>query len=344
MARRSGAPAGDRAPTQSAAAERTEEAVFAAAVAGDLDAWQELVRRLDAWLVGYLRGRAFAYRGRALGPEDLAQQVWLVAWIRRAAFTDRGPGSLKAWLRRIALNKVHDAARGGSATKRDTSREAGSSSRVVGPGRSPSSVAGGSEDAAWLRWAFQSLTNRQRWAIRLVQTQGLAYAEAGARLNPPLGAEAMRKLFTRSVDALTALRLAFDLLEPRSRRVLSAVELAFFEAGGSEVRARLTLVDRLRMAARALNVTPEAARLLWDQARAALLRLVAELTRLAAARAQTVLPVLRKAWIEGLQAPTVARRLALGLPEVEAILARAAPVRARLGRRGEAGDAAARPR
>lgn len=344
MTRRLGAAAADGGATRGAVTGPSDEAVFEAAVAGDLDAWQELVRRLDGWLVGYLRGQSFAYRGRALGAEDLAQQSWLVAWLRRATFTARGPGSLKAWLRRIARNKVHDAARGGSATKRDTSREAGSSSRVVGRGRSPSSVAGGSEDAAWLRWAFESLSNRQRWAIRLVQTQGLAYAEAGARLAPPLGAEAMRKLFTRSVDALTALRLAFDLLEPRLRKVLSAVELTFFEAGGSEARARLTLVDRLRMAARALGVAPEDARGLWDRARRDLDRLVAELTRVAAGRAQTVLLVLRKAWIEDLKAPTVARRLALGLPEVEAILAGAAPVRARLGRRGEAGDAPARPR
>ncbi len=297
-----------------------DETLFARAAAGDLGAWSALHERLDPALVGYLERRAYAFRRSGATPDDLAQQTWLVAWLRRSAFRPRQPGSVRAWLRRIARYKVAEAARLGQAVKRDPAREAGSSSRVAGPGRSPSSVASGREETAWLRWALTRLAARPRLLLHLVEEQRLGYAQAGARLHPVAGEEAARKLYMRALDTLGLLRVAYDLLPARERRVLQRVEVLYLEAGGAE--ARPTPPERVRSAARALALSDAEVQRAWDGAHERLAATTTALRRVVGARAQARLAALRLLLVERWAPASVARHLRLDAADVETLARR----------------------
>lgn len=301
-----------------AGAQRGDEALFAAAAAGELGAWEGLTARLGAWLTGSVRASWPPWLSGPQGADDVAQLVWLVAWQRRESFRDRGPGTLRSWLRRIAANKLSDARRGVAAAKRDVRRERGGSSRVAAAGRSPSSVVSGREASAWLRWATSWLTDVQRRVIELVEAQRLSHAEAGAQLSPPLSDEAARKHHARGLHALTALALAFDLLDARSQSVLRRAEVQYFERGESEARARLDLLERVRLGARQLRVKPTEFFRRWQRASATLRASWKRLLRLSALE----LELTRCAQVNRLGAAVCARRLALPLERVEALLAR----------------------
>ena len=119
------------------------EEQFEQARGGDTEAWARLVALAHPSLVRWLAGHLPARLSRRVAADDLAQEVWTTAWQRRASFSARGPGSLCAWLRGIARNKLGDATKRARTGKRDTAREAGTASQAPERGRSPSSAAGG---------------------------------------------------------------------------------------------------------------------------------------------------------------------------------------------------------
>jgi RNA polymerase sigma-70 factor (ECF subfamily) len=72
---------------------------------GEVSAGDELVRRYCQPLLRYLHRLA----GNATVAEELHQQTWVSVLEHLGRFDDSsGPGSFKAWLFRIATNKVHD--------------------------------------------------------------------------------------------------------------------------------------------------------------------------------------------------------------------------------------------
>ncbi len=87
-----------------------------AAINGDMAAMSEL-----------LREHAPALRARividpkwqsVLDPDDILQVTYMEAFLRIPSFTYTGPGSLPAWLRRIADNNLRDALKGLRRRKR----------------------------------------------------------------------------------------------------------------------------------------------------------------------------------------------------------------------------------
>ncbi len=79
-------------------ARAAEATVVALAATGNDQAFDELVRRRQAWLRGLMR----RFCGNPTLADDLAQQAFLQAWQRLGSL--RAPGAFGAWLRQLALN------------------------------------------------------------------------------------------------------------------------------------------------------------------------------------------------------------------------------------------------
>jgi RNA polymerase sigma-70 factor (ECF subfamily) len=79
---------------------------------GQPRAWERLVRQHSAFLTHTLRARL--PQGSSLDVEDLLQDTFLRAYEGLAAFRYAGEGSLRGWLKRIALNAMVDGVRDAS--------------------------------------------------------------------------------------------------------------------------------------------------------------------------------------------------------------------------------------
>lgn len=84
---------------------RDDAALAAAVIAGDSRAFTELMRRHKEALYRFIR----RYVGDADEAYDLLQDTFLAAWSALPGFDSARP--MRAWLRRIALNKCRDWSR-----------------------------------------------------------------------------------------------------------------------------------------------------------------------------------------------------------------------------------------
>ncbi len=84
-----------------------EEAVVAAARAGDESAFAELSERYRR----ELRVHCYRMLGSFQDSEDLVQETFLRAWRGRETFSYQGPSSFRAWLYRVATNACVDVLR-----------------------------------------------------------------------------------------------------------------------------------------------------------------------------------------------------------------------------------------
>jgi RNA polymerase sigma factor (sigma-70 family) len=75
---------------------------------GDQDAWREVYRRYRALLI--IATREITGPDRE-DPEDVLQSAFLSAWKDIKQFEYRGKGSLRAWLRKIVVNKNREKLR-----------------------------------------------------------------------------------------------------------------------------------------------------------------------------------------------------------------------------------------
>ncbi|MFN0136020.1 MAG: RNA polymerase sigma factor [Phycisphaerae bacterium] len=87
-----------------------------AAIDGDTAAMAELLREHAATLRGQLS--IDAKWQSIIDVDDVLQVTYLEAFLRIGSFADTGPGSLLAWLRRIADNNLRDAIKGLQRLKR----------------------------------------------------------------------------------------------------------------------------------------------------------------------------------------------------------------------------------
>lgn len=140
-----------------------------AAAAGDLDAFEELVRAYQAPVWRFLRHLVV---DPALA-EDLTQETFLRAFVHLDGFGFRARFS--TWLFQIARNLGVDALR------RRTRRA--ELTRLLSPRPDPPSP----ELPAEMTAALASLSPRLREALLLIDVAGLTYREAGATLNVPEG-------------------------------------------------------------------------------------------------------------------------------------------------------------
>ena len=161
----------------------------------DKGVFDELYRhsrgRVFSWLRWLLRGDR-----QGLDPLELLQDTFVNVYCYGAGFRDESAGSFRAWVRTIAGNALRRATRRrGSRNLADFSLQAlpEGLQEPVDPARGPQLRLVESEETAqlgtaWLLFlnlytqAYESLSERDRRALEMVEVEGLSYAETGRLL------------------------------------------------------------------------------------------------------------------------------------------------------------------
>lgn len=167
-----------------------------AAIDGDPGALSEMLREYAPALRAQL---AIDPKWQSvLDGDDILQVTYLEAFLRIGSFVETGPGSLLAWLRRIADNNLRDAVKGLQALKRPPpARQAaktGDESTVelfelLGvTSSSPSRALATSEMKTALVAAFEALPEDYARVLRLYDLEGKSVAEVSAACSRSAGA------------------------------------------------------------------------------------------------------------------------------------------------------------
>lgn len=151
-----------------------DPALVARAQSGDLDAFEELVRRYQRGLLRFCRGML----GNAPDAEDAVQDVMVTAWRRLP--TLRATEAASTWLYRIASHRCIDTIRkrrpdGGDPAEHEelrTDSEAGRISQAGPAGEAETRLA---LDALTRHLAALPVAQREAWTLR--EVQGLGYQE-----------------------------------------------------------------------------------------------------------------------------------------------------------------------
>jgi RNA polymerase sigma-70 factor (ECF subfamily) len=147
-----------------------------------------------------------------LGPSDVVQDTFLEAKRDFHRFHGDTAEALRAWLNRILLNNLANAARSYRRTeKRELDREVPFAEVPTGlrcaglaaPGPTPSKQAVAREENAELERVLARLPGPYREVIELRHQDQLSFEEIGRRLGR--SAEAARKLWARAVEQLQAI-------------------------------------------------------------------------------------------------------------------------------------------
>ncbi|MFQ6144875.1 RNA polymerase sigma factor SigM [Streptomyces seoulensis] len=150
-------------------------------VAGDHDAFGELVRRH--------RDRLWAVALRTLGDReeaaDAVQDAFVSAY--RAAHTFRGQSAVTTWLHRITVNACLDRVRKAATRKTSPVDDAERLEHLLEPHESASAPAERHDVRRQLVAALGTLPPDQRAALVLVDMQGYPVAEAARILEVPTG-------------------------------------------------------------------------------------------------------------------------------------------------------------
>ncbi len=158
---------------------------------GDRRAFEELVRRYERELFGYLRH----YLGDAEMAEDVFQQTFLQVHLKCGQFE---PGRrVRPWLYTVATNQAIDLQRRSrrhqmvSLDRRvggKSEDEAGTLVELLdSPESGPVEEAESAEQREQVRRAVENLSEQARQVVLLVYFQGLKYREAADVLSIPVG-------------------------------------------------------------------------------------------------------------------------------------------------------------
>jgi RNA polymerase sigma-70 factor (ECF subfamily) len=188
-----------------------DQALVARAVEGDRDALVELLQEHAPQLRRRLAGRIAPHWRAALEIDDVLQVTYLEAFQRIASFEYRGPGSLLAWLTRIALNNLHDALKSLERAKRlppekrlAPASEADSSLlllNVLGANTdTPSRHAAAHEIHAAVLQALDRLPADYAQVLRLYDLQCCVAEQVARQMNRSIGAVYMMR--SRALDRL----------------------------------------------------------------------------------------------------------------------------------------------
>ncbi|HEX6424284.1 MAG TPA: RNA polymerase sigma factor [Acidimicrobiales bacterium] len=160
----------------------TDPALVRAAAAGDLRAFEQIVRDHQQPVWRFLRRML----GDGAAAEDVAQETFLRVYRRLPGFAFES--KLSTWIFQVARNAGIDALRA-------RQREARLIDAVPPP---PLSATGPGEARVEIDHALASLPVDQREALLLVEVLGLRYGEAASVLGTPVGTVKSRVFTARS--------------------------------------------------------------------------------------------------------------------------------------------------
>jgi len=166
---------------ETAYGDASDQDLLARHVAGDPDAFGELVRRH--------RDRLWAVALRTLGDReeaaDAVQDALVSAY--RAAHTFRGQSAVTTWLHRITVNACLDRARKAASRKTSPVDDTERLEQLLEPHEEASAPAERKDLHRQLLEALGTLPPDQRAALVLVDMQGYPVAEAARMLDVPTG-------------------------------------------------------------------------------------------------------------------------------------------------------------
>ncbi|MFE0626800.1 RNA polymerase sigma factor SigM [Streptomyces sp. NPDC058864] len=167
--------------TQGTGGEVSDSDLLARHVAGDPNAFGELVRRH--------RDRLWAVALRTLGDREEAADAVQDALVSafRSAHTFRGQSAVTTWLHRITVNACLDRARKAAARRTAAVTDEKQFEELLEPHESAAAPAERGELHRELLRALATLPVEQRAALVLVDMQGYPVAEAAAVLDVPTG-------------------------------------------------------------------------------------------------------------------------------------------------------------
>ncbi len=169
--------------------------------AGEPGAWDEFYRRYHDELLFTIRnGMGTRLRG-FLQSEDVLQSVALEAFQAMSTFTDRGRGSLRAFLHRLIRSKLVDRGRAVTAQKRSGAVPLTPSIAADLAGAAPQYF--DEERYGRIERALALLPAEMRDVIVLRRVEGCSCREAAERLGK--SDDATRKLYSRALARLTGL-------------------------------------------------------------------------------------------------------------------------------------------
>lgn len=161
-----------------------DRALVQAAAAGDREAFDELVRKYQAPIVGLAR----SLTAGSADAEDIAQEVFVRAWRSLSGF--RGDSAFRTWLHRIALNVVHSHHSRASRLRRFFQAPAPDQPPELDAPEAaadPSDLEGNILLRDAIDKALAAIPQELRVAVVLRDVQGLDYREIADLLRVPLG-------------------------------------------------------------------------------------------------------------------------------------------------------------
>ncbi len=176
----------------------------------DSECFEALYARSSTMVVEWLR-RLLNQRRCALDPQEVLQDTFVNVYQYSARFRDERSDSFRVWVRTIAGNALRRAL--SQMPRRQEQSEFEAARAIQSPGTEPTrSMEEGEERRglayAWMilldhyARAYDSLAERDRTALALVEIERLSYADAGARLS--VGASNMKMIMFRARQRLLA--------------------------------------------------------------------------------------------------------------------------------------------
>lgn len=185
---------------------RTQE-LLAQATSGNEAAWARLFRIHRKYLVVLVKSALPPLTRRRFDAEDVVQAAFLSAWKGIGTFEYRGEGSLRFWLKRIALNELQGFLRHHRRQRRQVSPDSGAlsdttrmNSMVDAREESPPDAAERLEEESMLLDALAKLPERDRDVLIMRQFERLTWPRIAEILEVP--ESSCRRWYEEAVDRL----------------------------------------------------------------------------------------------------------------------------------------------
>ena len=189
----------------------SDEQIVARALAGDVDAFGEIVRRWERRIFALTYG----ILGREEDARDATQETFIAAFRNLSGF--RGDAKVSSWLHRIAVNQCITRQRR-AKVRGETSLEGqaeDNGAQFAAPmHESPARIVEGRERTEAVRRAVSALPPELREVLVLKEFEELTFQEIADTLQVPLSTVKSR-LYT----ALKQLRLRLEKFSPEAARI-----------------------------------------------------------------------------------------------------------------------------